>query len=1502
MDSDEMRRSQPGNLPGHLCRLRQDIRYMVNTNSKLLQDNVSAILPSVPDIFDSRHSLCHLFDESSHWLQWLMFGVEPTSFLAELSQKSAGQRRVCGAVWGRGDLAYRCRTCEHDPTCAICVPCFQNGNHEGHDYSIIYTGGGCCDCGDVTAWKPDGFCSNHKGADHIQILPEEISDYAGPVLDALLFCWKEKLQLTSNNGADNETKMENYTNELSSMIVKMLLKFCDCCESLLNFVSARILGVDGLLELLVSAELFLTGMIVEELHELLLKLIGEPIFKLEFAKAFIRYYPVPINKAMRENQSSTLDDLLSSFSVQIFTVPSLTLKLVLEENLLRVLFECLWNIIQSCADEEGFIEAHKLANIFKSTVHVVGEIRYVMSHDEVIKYVVCERPDIIDYWFRILGMLQGVDPHKRITGILHADGNHHEALQTPFILGLSLWNIQKHLVGGAFSVDKDGESQNSSSSSSASDIQIEDDSESQRRAKIGRVSRERTVVDLRSKTDVSSVIFPCVKDLILKCMKSLDAFLVSDACKHNWLDFSASSNSSISKLRFKFFRTRKQMSSARARQSQSLLISSRGPKMQHSRFDNQFAGSADSGLEALSVLSITEWPEILFDVSLQEISFHIPLHRFLGFLLHEGMKRCYGNESSGIGNSDDYFMQFLGTFHPIGFSSFVMEHPLRLRVFCAQVRAGMWRRNIDVGVLLSEFYHEVHLFDIGVEADLFLLQCCAALAPPEMFVKRIMERFDLLDYICLDSAEDNEYEPVLLQEMFALLIQIITQRRFCGLSTADNLRHEIVRKLATGDATRSQIVEALPRDLSEDPVMQEVIDTVASYSTPSGLEQGRYSLKSAYWKELDLYDPRWRPRDLQLAEERFFRFCKSSALYSQLPRWTPIFNPLFPLSKIATSKAVLVIIRAVLFHAVFTNQSSRRPPDVVLLRSLHLLSLALDVCEKCHFATSPEVKSSDLLPILSYANEKIKAENQSLISLLVSLMWKQKDESNQNPGDSKACGISSLIESLLKKLAQLDSGCMDELQRLVPEVVCDRREKDSKNTFQRSASVIDRKAKARERQAAILEKMKAQQSKFIASLKPSENESERQASTEDLAHEESTPICSLCRGTDSKSPLCFLVHLQKSRLASFVDRRPPSWDGSDGINNGEGHVERGKPRTGLTVDSREHAQDTPARLLQLIRGTAHEFMDDLQATENLLPDASSDADSILKLEEQMYLSALMDSQDMERDIDFLRNSDESEFPLSSSQSKGIKFQRFGPVDCDGVHISSCGHAVHRECHDLYLSSLRRRNDRRHMFEGVNIVVPEMGELLCPVCRRLANSILPLPQHNYLLFASSKADTATPRLLRAISLLSSAVKMVTRVMGPISQGGLDKTSEITVDPLVRKLRGMYYPNGHDRLLAASGDHLSSSLILWDTLRYSLIATEIASRGRTAEKPDDSLSGLQALYGELQSSNGFILSLLLQVAQASRSLNRRQALVRFCGLERLRASILPHSRQAGGRSFT
>lgn len=106
----------------------------------------------------------------------------------------------------------------------------------------------------------------------------------------------------------------------------------------------------------------------------------------------------------------------------------------------------------------------------------------------------------------------------------------------------------------------------------------------------------------------------------------------------------------------------------------------------------------------------------------------------------------------------------------------------------------------------------------------------------------------------------------------------------------------------------------------------------------------------------------------------------------------------------------------------------------------------------------------------------------------------------------------------------------------------------------------------------------------------------------------------------------------------------------------------------------------------------------------------------------------------------------------------------------------------------------------------------------------------------------------------------------------------------LDPVFRALCNMYYPERYDSLLASG--RASQFLILWDTLRYSLISTEIATRDG---KSRTSSGGLKSLYKGVESSSGFLLSLLLQVAQATRGQNRLQVLLRFRGLQLFSGSI-------------
>ncbi|KAF4388594.1 hypothetical protein G4B88_021505 [Cannabis sativa] len=1645
-----VRRLIPLGVPVELLdQYQRGLVAFVKDDKSRIPELVSAILPTDEEVAEfireskpgfrkqlAGPTMKSIFRESLGWLQWLMFEGEPASALRKLAQLSVGQRGVCGSIWGHNDIAYRCKTCEHDPTCAICVPCFQNGNHEDHDYSVIYTGGGCCDCGDVTAWKREGFCSKHKGAEQIQPLPEEYANSVGPVLDALLFCWEKRLLNAETTCKENPrlnervTERKKVATELTFVIVEMLLEFCKQSESLLSFISKKVFSSAGLLEILVRAERFVSEVVVKDLHELLLKLLGEPYFKYEFAKVFLGYYPTVVSAVIKESSDAVLKKfpLLPTFSVQIFTVPTLTPRLVKEMNLLTILLDCLGDIFHSCADDDGRLQINKWGNLHEITLRVVEDIRFVMSHSGVPSYVTRDQPDITSTWMRLLNYVQGMNPQKRETGVHIEEENEH--MHLPFVLGHSIANIHCLLVDGAFSI----------SSSTETDDEIisetnkldTDDGDSLRHSKVGRMSQESSACSasgrctssmsspmlVENKLDSASSLLvpPSVTWLTHECLRAIDNWLAVDNTSALGVWSPSSSNitssnfsalkrtlSKIRKGRYIFGRLSSSIEdhggqfSPHAQSGSRIVQNGKSIGMESRLTITGESGSANSctrpsfddtivegdgamDLDALRVLSLSDWPDIVYDVSSQDVSVHIPLHRFLSLLLQKALSGCFGESAeSNISTASvlslpiytDFFGHILSGCHPYGFSAFAMEHPLRIRVFCAEVHAGMWRKNGDAA-----------MSEQGLELDLFLLQCAAAMAPADPYIFRILERFGLSNYLSLNVERSSEYEPNLVQEMLTFIIQIVKGRRFCGLTKADSLKRELVYKLAIGDSTHSQLVKSLPRDLSKFEQLQEILDAIAVYSNPSGFNQGTYSLHWSFWSELDLYHPRWNSRDLQVAEERYLRFRGVSALTNQLPRWTKIYPPLKGVARVVTCKAVLQIVRSVLFYAVFTDKSiESRAPDDVLITSLHLLSLGLDTCFQHRDSGDLSCYDGESIPMLAFAGEEIGqglkygAGEQSLLSLLVLLMRMHKKENSENSLDSGSCNLSSLIENLLKKFAEIDSGCMTKLQQLTPEVVGYLPQTfptDDTNASRSGSDGEKRKAKARERQAAILAKMRADQAKFMANIDTAaddDSKSEQECSNmdvEDESEESAQVVCSLCHDPNSKSPVSYLILLQKSKLMSFVDRGPPSWE----------RPHRDKEHVTMTTDWKAVQPETgsfsagsglfsSSELAQLIENAVTEFAYHGQPREvdafleffkgqlpalTQVPCVSNDGKErdfyFLEIsEEDMYLliqREMQENMSSSRFVEYMKlstavgsssserrklvetmflgkyvaavSSEMAENPSASDNVRTDKLPKefmhlpacdgFGPTDCDGIVLSSCGHAVHQGCLDRYLHSLKERYLRRIVFEGGHIVDPDQGEFLCPVCRRLANSILPeLPgecqkvlkqPHNPIAGSPDAScssrktceDMSSLHLQQGLALLHSAAN-VAFGLETLKGVPLDKNERTSpnLEPVTRVLSKMFLSNRQDKLVGSS--RINHSMLMWDILKYSLQSMEIAARcGRTYTTPTYDLN---VLYKELESSSGFILSLLLKVVQSTQSKNSLHVLQRYRGIQSFADSI-------------
>ncbi|KAG5009802.1 E3 ubiquitin-protein ligase PRT6 [Glycine soja] len=1600
----------------------------VKDKRALIPELVSVILPTDAEVADAWQAklsskktavgviMKKRFNESMAWLQWLIFEGDPGGALRRLSKMSDGQRGVCGSVWGNSDIAYRCRTCEHDPTCAICVPCFENGNHKGHDYFVIYTGGGCCDCGDVTAWKREGFCSMHKGAEQMQPLPEEFANSVAPVLGSLFNSWKVKLTLAS----ESVNEKNHAANELTYAVVDMLLEFCKHSESLLSFVARLLFSSNGLINMLVRAERFLTEVVVKKLHELLLKLLGEPNFKYNFAKDFLTYYPTVINEATKDSSDSPLKKypLLSTFSVQILTVPTLTPRLVKEINLLTMLLGCFENIFISCS-EDGRLQVSMWVGLYETTIRVIEDIRFVMSHVVVPKHVTNDQQDISRTWMRLLSFVQGMNPQKRETGQHIEDENEHVHL--PFILGHSIANIHTLLVDGSFSDASKGEMDAEIVWSSCKNDS--DDGDNLRHAKVGRRSEESSACNVTSgnsalasrkfreiKADDSSQLpLPrSVTLLIYECLRAIENWLRVEntpgvipnaqspnsgaVCDDNFSAFKRTI-SKFGRGRYTFGRLTSSIEDHGKQCSENNAIDSENTYIRPTFDDNAMEEDFPLESDGPRFLSLPDWPQIVYDVSSQDISVHIPLHRLLSMLLQKAMKRYFceseGSDVTHVSSANslltsynDFFEQALRGSHPYGFSAYVMEHPLRIRVFCAEVHAGMWRKNGDAALLSCELYRSVRWSEQCLELDLFLLQCCAALAPEDLFVSRLLERFGLSNYLCLNLERSSEYEPVLVQEMLTLIIQIVKERRFSGLTTAECLKRELIYKLSIGDATHSHLVKSLPRDLSKFEQLQDILDTVAVYSNPSGFNQGMFSLRWSFWKELDLYHPRWNSKDLQVAEERYLRFCSVSALTTQLPQWTKIHPPLRGIARVATCKVVLHIIRAVLFYAVFTFKSSEsRAPDSVLLPALHLLSLSLDICFQQKESSENTCHDVSHLPIIALSGEIIESSfgEQSLLSLLVLLMEMHRKENVDNFVEAGGCSLYSLIESLLKKFAEIDNRCMTKLQKLAPEVVSHISECVPTRDSSVSSSASDsekRKAKARERQAAIMEKMRAQQSKFLASIDSTVDDGSQLGHEGDLDTEQDVEesdskqvVCSLCHDHNSKHPISFLILLQKSRLVSSVDRGPPSWaqlcrsdkDRTPIINTNEmdtlpincnsvslgstssSHLSQfvqnaakelascGKPGEVLTFlqyvknkfpalsnfqlpDTYYHdKENTPYTFETLEQGmyfSVRDEMHDLLLSSNLLNEdekvstVGGNSNFIIDTGSVLLGKYTADLVQEMSEVSSVSENASNETASVESTSQHPAYDGFGPTDCDGVHLSSCGHAVHQGCLDRYLSSLKERSVRRIVFEGGHIVDPDQGEFLCPVCRRLANCVLPTlpgelqkPFKQSTILSTSSINTAPPlaelseltyslRLHLGLKLLQSAANAVgkDKFLNAIPLHHIDRT-RTNLEKFIWGLSKMYSPCKEEKLSRFS--RLNHSMLMWDTLKYSLTSMEIAARcGKTSFTPNFALS---ALYEELKSSSGFILSLMLKLVQKTRSNNSLHVLQRFRGVQLLAESI-------------
>ncbi|CAF0827696.1 unnamed protein product [Adineta steineri] len=351
---------------------------------------------------------------SQFFIQYIPGNRTMDEFIKQIQEYNNAQ--ICGLVWNANVIAYRCKTCSISPCMSICAQCFQNGNHEGHNYNMFRSqAGGACDCGDSSVMHEFGFCRFHgEDRPQMQTVPRNLICCAELLIPHLLKVFiralrmsqvsgdivtEQKLleilnqlsnggsalQLYITNALTDRTLYEEFTSDLSMNRMyhnEFLtgeysnLPVTFFVESLINDSSS-----DGLVPFDTSLRTMLdeimmwcvTANLPEDLVRFLLSLLPDFNFKLTFTETFLRFYGVIAQHLVEESlhEQSEIPPRLVHISVQLFSSNIIAEYAMEKCHLIEVILSCIWHMFvpaleqdkQDDDDDENILKIHPLASI-----------------------------------------------------------------------------------------------------------------------------------------------------------------------------------------------------------------------------------------------------------------------------------------------------------------------------------------------------------------------------------------------------------------------------------------------------------------------------------------------------------------------------------------------------------------------------------------------------------------------------------------------------------------------------------------------------------------------------------------------------------------------------------------------------------------------------------------------------------------------------------------------------------------------------------------------------------------------------------------------------------------------------------------------------------------------------------------------------------------------------------------------------------------------------------
>ncbi|XP_072366231.1 E3 ubiquitin-protein ligase UBR2 isoform X3 [Scyliorhinus torazame] len=860
-------------------------------------------------------------------MEWYLCAEDPAVGITKL-EKANKSSQLCGRVFKIGEPTYSCRDCAVDPTCVLCMECFLASVHRAHRYRMTTSGGGgFCDCGDTEAWKQGPYCLKHKptvsGAmeeDPLAHLPEDMIGRAYNIF-AITFkyavdmlTWVEEDRLPS--GLEPPEKEDTYycmlfNDEVHTyeQVIYTLQKAVNCTQK--EAVSfATTVDRDGRRSVRYGDFQFC-----------------------EQAKTVI------VRNTSRQTKPLKVQVMHSSVVAhQNFAIKLLIwLSQVIgySGGLRRILCEV---GLQQRPDEEGSSLIDKLmlcdSKLWKGARNIYHQL-FMSSL-------------LMDLKSKKLFAVRFAKNYERLqTDYVNDDHDREFSVTDLSVQIFTVPSLARILI--------------TDENLMTTIIQTFMDHLMRQRDSHGRFQFERY-------TAIQAFKFRRVQSLI----GDLKYVLVSKPTE--WTD----------KLREKFlegFEVFLQL--LKRMQGMDPVTRQVG---QHIEMEPEWEAAFTLQMKLTHIISmIQEWcasdervlieayrkclivllqchsgpcdgeqpitlsmcghtlESVQYRVSQHQVSIHLPVSR-----LFSGLHVLLSKTEVAY-----RFPELL----PLSELSppLLIEHPLHCMVLCAQVHAGMWRRNGFSLVNQIYYYHNVKCRVEMYDKDLIMLQAGASMMDPNHFLMIMLCRFELyhifnsLDYGKRFNSEHTNKDVLqqnntLIEEMLHLTMMVVGERYTAGVghvSAEEELKREIVHQLCIRPMAHSELVKALPEDENKETGMEKVIESVASFKKPGLTGRGLYELKPECTKEFNVFFYHYSRADQSKAEEAQRKLRKQNGEDTALPPPVlPHFCPLFAsLVNILQSDVYVYILRTVLQWVVEPNGHAWT--ESMLQRVLHLIGMAL---------------------------------------------------------------------------------------------------------------------------------------------------------------------------------------------------------------------------------------------------------------------------------------------------------------------------------------------------------------------------------------------------------------------------------------------------------------------------------------------------------------------------------------------------------------------------------